>query len=109
MLCLNGKKIDKRKKILKQIIDFGGLIEVQKIYENQLSDWIIHIGNSNDLNFNYEIVEIIKERTGNNLSKISNEIKKISMMSKRIFQLKNLFINFMESIMSIIYSNYKKN
>ena len=94
LLCLNGKKIDKRKKILKQIIDFGGLIEVQKIYENQLSDWIIHIGNSNDLNFNYEIVEIIKERTGNNLSKISNEIKKISMMSKKDISTKELVYKF---------------
>ena len=94
LLCLNGKKIDKRKKILKQIIDFGGLIEVQKIYENQLSDWIIHIGNTNELNLNYEIVEIIKERTGNNLSKNSNEIIKISMMSKKDISTKELVYKF---------------
>lgn len=94
LLCMNGKKIDKRKKILKQIIDFGGLIEVQKIYDNQLSDWIIHIGNSNDLHFNYEIVKIIKERTGNNLSKISNEIKKISLISKNDLSVKEIVYKF---------------
>ena len=37
------------------------------------------------INFNYEIVEIIKERTGNNLSKISNEIKNLYDEQKGYF------------------------
>tara|TARA_B100000963_G_scaffold163951_1_gene142424 strand:- start:4145 stop:5155 length:1011 start_codon:yes stop_codon:yes gene_type:complete len=94
LLCLNGKKIDKRKKIIKHIIDSGGLIEFQKIYDNQLLDWVIHIGKSNNLHFDYEIVEIIKERTGNNLSKISNEIKKIALMSKKDISAKELVYEF---------------
>ena len=91
LLCLNGKKIDKRKK---KIIGSAILIEVQKIYSNQLSDWIIYIGKLNNLNFNYEIVEIIKERTGVNLSKISNEIKKISLMNHDEFSEKELIYRF---------------
>ena len=91
LLCLNGKKIDKRKKT---VFSSARLIEVQKIYNNQLSDWIVHIGKENNLNFNYEIVEIIKERTGNNLSKVSNEIKKISLMNHHGISEKELIYKY---------------
>lgn len=94
LMCVNGKKINKKNPILKKVIDYGGLIETKKIYENDLSDWIIYIAKLKSLNLDYELIELIKQRTGSNLSKISNEISKISLMGSKNHTTKNLIYKY---------------
>lgn len=76
VLCYK-KKTDKRKKFFKAIDKSGVMAEFNKLYDNQVPDWIIkHVAQAG-----YQIsvrnATLITEFLGNDLSHISNELGKI--------------------------------
>ncbi len=73
------KSLDKRKAFTKNVAQYGILFESKKIYENQLPDWISKYTNSLKLKIETKASILLSEFLGNDLSKISNELDKLSI------------------------------
>ncbi len=73
------KSLDKRKAFTKNVAKFGILFESKKIYENQLPDWIAKYTSSLKLKIDTKASILLSEFLGNDLSKISNELDKLSI------------------------------
>jgi DNA polymerase III subunit delta len=77
VICYRYGKIDKRKGFAKLLDKQGVLFESQKIYENQVPDWI----NKHLKKLNYGIstkaAQLLAEYLGNDLGLISNELSKL--------------------------------
>ena len=71
------KKIDKRKKFFKNIIKNNQLFESNKLYENQVSNWISNYCKENKISITNEACAILVEHLGIDLSKITNELDKL--------------------------------
>lgn len=79
VLCYKYGKIDKRKKLSKAVDKNGVLFESARIYDSKIPDWIhSYVGR-----LGYSITEkapfMLLEFLGNDLSKIVNEIGKLSI------------------------------
>jgi len=73
-----GKKVDKRTKFFKiaqKYVTFEG----EKFYDNELPSFINGLVKSKGLSINQRTSELIASYIGSNLSRISNEIEKISI------------------------------
>ena len=71
------KKIDKRKKFFKNIIKNNQLFESNKLYENQVSNWIRNYCLENEISITNEACAILAEHLGIDLTKITNELDKL--------------------------------
>ena len=83
VICYKGKTLDKRKKVTKKILKTGVLFESKPLYENQISKFI----NDYILDLGYKIdtrsCQTLKEHLGNDLTKISNELDKLTINIKK--------------------------
>ena len=73
------KSLDKRKAFTKNVAQYGILFQSKKIYENQLPDWISKYTSSLKLKIETKASILLSEFLGNDLSKISNELDKLSI------------------------------
>lgn len=73
------KSLDKRKAFTKNVAKNGILFESKKIYENQLPDWISKYTGGLKLKIDTKASILLSEFLGNDLSKISNELDKLSI------------------------------
>ena len=82
MLVVNYKykKIDKRKALYKAIKKIGVVFESKKLYENQVSDWIIRVLASKKISIVPKAAQMLVEFLGTDLSKISNELDKLQIV-----------------------------
>lgn len=80
VLVLNYKykKLDKRKKTYKAIAKNGLIYESKKLYENQVSDWIRRVLSGKKYQIEPKASHMLVEFLGNDLSKISNELDKLT-------------------------------
>ena len=69
----------KKKKIIKFFDNNGVSISFKKIYENQISSWIVDIARTHEINLSPKICYLISEICGNNLSLIDNEFSKLKL------------------------------
>jgi DNA polymerase-3 subunit delta len=76
VLCYK-KKIDKRKKFFKAISKQGIVFESNKLYENQIPDWIIKHLSHAGYQISMKNATLITDFLGNDLALISNELGKI--------------------------------
>lgn len=80
VICYKYKTLDKRKKLAKVIQKHGVLFESNKLYENQIPDWI----NINLKEKGYSIQPkgalMLVEFLGTDLSKINNELNKLMLI-----------------------------
>ncbi|MGB0891302.1 MAG: DNA polymerase III subunit delta [Flavobacteriaceae bacterium] len=77
------KKLDKRKKAYKAIAKNGLIYESKKLYENQVSDWIRRVLGGKKYHIEPKAAQMLVEFLGTDLSKISNELDKLtSVLSK---------------------------
>ena len=72
------KKLDKRKKLHKAIEKSGLIFESKKLYENQVSDWIRRVLNGKNYKIEPKAAQMLVEFLGTDLSKISNELGKLT-------------------------------
>ena len=77
-VCYKGKKLDKRKKISKILENNHVVFNSQKIYDNKIADWIKRYVEARNIVIEPKACNTLIEYIGNDLSKISNEINKIS-------------------------------
>lgn len=80
VICHKHKKFDKRKKSTWEAIKKNAVIlETKKLYDNQIPAYITQLAVDNELQIDSRIASIMAEHLGNDLSKISNEIKKLRL------------------------------
>ncbi|WP_318308606.1 DNA polymerase III subunit delta [Flagellimonas crocea] len=83
VLCYKYKKLDKRKKLYKTIQKNGELFESKKLYENQVADWIRRTLASKKYKISPKSCVMLVEFLGTDLSKISNELDKLTLVIPR--------------------------
>lgn len=82
VLEYRSKKLDARKSLYKAIQSKGVVFESKALYDNQIPQWIVQQVKSRNLNIQIEVANLISEHLGNNLSKIVNELDKLSLNLK---------------------------
>lgn len=82
ILVLNYKykTLDKRKKLYKAILKNGCVFESKKMYENQVADWIRKVLNGKNYHMEPKAAQMLVEFLGTDLSKISNELDKLTLV-----------------------------
>lgn len=80
VLCYKYKKLDKRKKLYKTIKKSGELFESKKLYDNQVADWIRKTLASKNYKISPKSCVMLVEYLGTDLSKISNELDKLTLI-----------------------------
>ena len=74
------KKIDKRKTLYKTLKKTGIIYESNKLYENQVADWIRRVLASKDYTITPKAAQMLVEFLGTDLSKINNELEKLQII-----------------------------
>lgn len=72
-----GKKLDAR--VIKKLNQNVEFFESKKLYDNQVPGWIINQVESEHLKISEKSAAILSEFLGNDLAKVSNEIKKLAI------------------------------
>lgn len=80
VFCYKYKKLDARKKITKTLKKNAFVFESKKIYENQIATWIQSLCHSKGHEISPKAAYMLAEFLGNDLSKISNEVTKLSQV-----------------------------
>ncbi|NJM17192.1 MAG: DNA polymerase III subunit delta [Bacteroidales bacterium] len=73
------KKLDKRKKLYKEIEKNGVIFDSAKLYDNEVPGWIASYLKSQRLTISPTASLLLAESLGNDLSKISNELEKLKL------------------------------
>ena len=79
VFCMDGITINYNKTEIKTLINHGSIYDFKKIYDNKISSWIKYLAERRGFNINFKTCELIKERTGNNLSKVNIELDKVTL------------------------------
>ncbi len=72
------KKLDKRKKLHKTISKTGLIFESKKLYDNQVPDWIRRVLSGKEYQIVPKASQMLVDFLGTDLSKISNELEKLT-------------------------------
>jgi len=80
VLCYKYKKLDARKKLLKSIKASGLVFDSNKLYDNQLPDWIKKVLLARGRHIAPKAAQMLADFLGNDLSKISKELEKLSIV-----------------------------
>ena len=78
VLCYKHKKVDKRKKILKNILANGILLETKPLYDNQIGPWIEKKGREYGFQFHPQALAMLVSFLGSNLGKVDKELEKLT-------------------------------
>src|SRR4030095_4904659 len=73
------KKVDGRTRFAKLLKEKGVLLTTKKLYENQLPEWTEELVQSKELSISQKALMLLVDHIGNDLSRIENEIDKISI------------------------------
>ena len=80
VLCYKYKKLDKRKKLYKSVGKHGVLFESKKLYENQVSEWLRKVLHGKGYSISHKAAIVLVEYLGTDLSRISNELDKLTLV-----------------------------
>ena len=73
------KKVDGRTRLAKLLKEKGVVLTTKKLYDNQLPDWTEELVQSKELSISQKALLLLVDHIGNDLSRIENEIDKISI------------------------------
>lgn len=73
------KKVDGRSKLSKLLKQKGEVLTTKKIYDNQLPDWASQMIQQQGLQISQKALFLLVDHIGNDLSRIKNEIEKLSV------------------------------
>ncbi|WP_296636760.1 DNA polymerase III subunit delta [Polaribacter sp.] len=74
------KRLDKRKKLHKAIAKTGLVYESKKLYDNKVADWIRRVLNGKNYQIAPKAAQMLVDFLGTDLSKISNELDKLTLI-----------------------------
>ena len=80
VFCYKYKKLDKRKRVYKNIAKNGIIFESKRLYENQVGDWIRRVMQSKGYPVEPKAAHMLVEFLGTDLSKINNELEKLQLI-----------------------------
>jgi DNA polymerase-3 subunit delta len=83
VMCYKYKTLDKRKKLSKLVASNGCLFESKKLYDNQVSEWISTLLKSRDFSIEPKAAHMLVEFLGTDLSKIDNELDKLTLVLQK--------------------------
>jgi DNA polymerase-3 subunit delta len=73
------KKVDGRTRLAKLLKEKGVVLSTKKLYDNQLPAWTEELVESKELDISQKALMLLVDHIGNDLSRIENEIDKISI------------------------------
>jgi DNA polymerase-3 subunit delta len=79
VVSYKDKKLDARTKFSKAVKQHGELLSTKKIYDNQLPEWTSEMVAAKGLSIQGNALAILVDHIGNDLSRLKNEIEKISI------------------------------
>ncbi|HRN42922.1 MAG TPA: DNA polymerase III subunit delta [Vicingus sp.] len=79
VFCFKYKGLDGRKAISKKIKAKAVVLETKKLYDNQIPDWITNFLKDKEYSINPKACALLAEFLGNDLSKLANEIEKLTI------------------------------
>lgn len=74
-----GKKVDGRTKLAKLLKEKGTVLTTKKLYENELPDWTQRLLKTKGYSITNRALYLLIDHIGNDLSRINNEIDKITL------------------------------
>ena len=74
-----GKKVDGRTKLAKTLKAKGEMLTTRKLYENELPDWAMQLIRNKGFTISNKALFLLIDHIGNDLSRINNEIDKITI------------------------------
>jgi DNA polymerase-3 subunit delta len=74
-----GKKVDGRTKLAKTLKAKGEMLTTRKLYENELTDWAMQLIRNKGFTISNKALFLLIDHIGNDLSRINNEIDKITI------------------------------
>ncbi|MBI1342645.1 MAG: DNA polymerase III subunit delta [Terrimonas sp.] len=77
VVSYKDKKVDGRSKLAKLLKEKAVMLTTKKMYENKLPEWTHEMVQSKGYNITQKAVMLLIDHTGNDLTRISNEIEKI--------------------------------
>ena len=80
VLCYKYKKLDARKKLLKSIRSNVVVFESNKLYDNQIPDWIKKVLLGRGRHIAPKAAQMLADFLGNDLSKINKELEKLAIV-----------------------------
>ncbi len=80
VICYKYKTLDKRKKLTKLIAKNGCLFESKKLYDNQVGGWIGNELKEKGYTIEPKANQMLVEFLGNDLSKVMNELNKLTLI-----------------------------
>lgn len=84
VLCHRHEKFDKRTKVGKEIKDSNHcvLLTTKKLYDNQVQEWINQFLKERDFRMEPKASALLVEYVGNELSRVANELEKLTLNVK---------------------------
>jgi len=79
VVSYKDKKVDARTKLAKKLKEKGELLTTKKLYENQLPEWTNDMVQQHGLTINAKALALLVDHIGNDLSRLQNEIEKLSI------------------------------
>ncbi len=79
VVSYKDKKLDARKKFSKTVKAKTELLSTKKIYENQIPEWVNGMVLQHGLSITPKAVAMVVDNIGNDLSRIKNEVEKLSI------------------------------
>ncbi len=73
------KKLDARKKFTKLVKEKGVLLSTRKIYDRDVPEWTQHLVQGKGLTITPRALALLADHIGNDLSRIENEIEKLTV------------------------------
>jgi DNA polymerase III subunit delta len=73
------KKLDARKRFTKLVKENGVLVTTKKMYDREVPEWTQHLVQSKGLTITQKGLSLLVDHIGNDLSRIENEIDKLSV------------------------------
>jgi DNA polymerase-3 subunit delta len=79
VVSYKGKTIDGRSKLAKLLKQHGEVLTAKKLYDNQLPGWVNEFIQSKGYTITPRALSLLVDHIGNDLSRIANELDKVSM------------------------------
>ena len=83
IIAYKGKSIDKRKKFGKTLAAKCIVFESKRLYENKVPVWISEYVDKRGYKISNEATIVLAEHLGSNLTKIENELKKLTLVIEK--------------------------
>lgn len=79
VVSYKDKKLDARTKFSKAVKQHGELLSTKKVYDSQLPEWTEQMITGLGLSVNHSALLLLVDHIGNDLSRLKNEVEKISV------------------------------